>query len=175
MLFRSYQNRRVASSSLRGLSCANANRRSTLIRNWRPYSAGLEGKRICPSCSTSLPTALPTCPNCFHIEPLPPATSHFDVFGIKEPEGLFSSDLTDLRKRFLQAQRICHPDTWSRKGEVRDPLTAYPLLLMISPCCKERAVNCCCSVFLCEHSISNLVITTSTSSVHSLSTWPHSF
>ncbi|EJD03953.1 Co-chaperone Hsc20 [Fomitiporia mediterranea MF3/22] len=73
--------------------------------------------RICPSCSSPLPTALPTCPNCFHIEPLPSTSTYFDIFGLQGSQNRFNVDTRDLKRRFLQAQRICHPDAWSGRGE----------------------------------------------------------
>ena len=72
--------------------------------------------RKCPSCSTILPTALPTCPTCSHIESLPPSTSYFDLLDIPSSSNLFKIDVKQLKSQFLQAQRVCHPDTWSRKG-----------------------------------------------------------
>ncbi|KLO14451.1 Co-chaperone Hsc20 [Schizopora paradoxa] len=73
--------------------------------------------RQCPSCSTTLPTRLPTCPNCFHIEPLQSSVSYFELFDLPSDANAFKIDTRDLRSRFLRAQRLCHPDVWSGKGK----------------------------------------------------------
>ena len=75
--------------------------------------------RLCPSCSSPLTTALPTCTKCYHIQPLPRDTSYYDIFDLSQTQNAFKIDTKDLRQRFLQAQRICHPDAWSVRGEVR--------------------------------------------------------
>lgn len=86
-----------------------------LLSSRRFYSTS---PAACPSCSTPLPTALPTCPKCSHIEPLPASTSYHDIFGLQANPNPFIVDTKELKSRFLQAQRVCHPDAWSRKGEV---------------------------------------------------------
>ncbi|KAI5124692.1 hypothetical protein M0805_004299 [Coniferiporia weirii] len=80
----------------------------------RMYTAS---SRVCPSCSAPLPTPMPTCPNCFHIEPLPKSTTYFDMFDLSSLQNRFEVDTGELKRRFLKAQRICHPDAWSAKGE----------------------------------------------------------
>ncbi|KAF8527939.1 Co-chaperone Hsc20, partial [Hysterangium stoloniferum] len=80
----------------------------------------------CPSCSAQLPTALPTCPKCQYIAPLPQSMSYFHYFGLPDTDSTdpFNIDTRDLRRRFLQTQRICHPDTWAQKGEKELALAA---------------------------------------------------
>lgn len=89
--------------------------------------------RQCPSCSASLPTRLPTCPNCFHIEPLPPTVSYFELFDLPSDASAFRVDTRDLRARFLHAQRLCHPDVWSGKGKVRCISSFRPFLILMNP------------------------------------------
>ena len=103
------------------LSHARLCRRSVGVhsmRRWQSHSSNASSRGVCPSCSSPLPTPLPTCPKCSHIEPLPSTTTLFDVFGLHGAERTFSLDSKDLKTRFLKAQRVCHPDAWSGKGEV---------------------------------------------------------
>ena len=51
--------------------------------------------------------------------------SFFEVFGYADLKNPFAIDVKDLKFRFLQAQRICHPDAWSQKGAVRDLFLIY--------------------------------------------------
>ncbi|KAF8604962.1 Co-chaperone Hsc20 [Ceratobasidium sp. AG-I] len=69
----------------------------------------------CPKCSKSLPTRLPICPSCSHVDTLPADTSYYTLFNL--PENSFKIDTKDLRNRFLQTQRLMHPDAWSSKPE----------------------------------------------------------
>ncbi|KAH8120329.1 Co-chaperone Hsc20 [Phellopilus nigrolimitatus] len=92
----------------------------------RSYSTS---PRLCPSCSTPLPTALPTCPNCFHIEPVPKSLSYFDIFDLSSAPNRFKIDAKDLRFRFLRAQRICHPDAWSGQRREHGMAAAQSSLL----------------------------------------------
>ena len=90
------------------------------VNNFSPLSRRYSTlPRLCPSCSAPLATALPTCTNCSHIEPIPESASYFDILGLSDLNNRFRLDAKDLRFRFLQAQRICHPDAWSGKGQVR--------------------------------------------------------
>ncbi|KAG8730339.1 hypothetical protein FRC12_020332 [Ceratobasidium sp. 428] len=69
----------------------------------------------CPACSKPLPTRLPICPSCSHISKLPADTPYQALFNL--PENNFQIDVKDLRNRFLQTQRLMHPDAWSSKPE----------------------------------------------------------
>ena len=54
--------------------------------------------------------------------------SYFNYFNLATAENTnpFILDTQVLRRRFLQAQRLCHPDTWAQKGEV----TLFSLILV---------------------------------------------
>ncbi|KAF8576555.1 Co-chaperone Hsc20 [Ramaria rubella] len=80
----------------------------------------------CPSCGAPLPTALPTCPRCHYIAPLPASMSYFHYFNlpVADSKNPFAIDTRDLRRRFLQAQRLCHPDAWAQKDERKLMLAA---------------------------------------------------
>lgn len=86
--------------------------------------------RTCPSCSTPLPTALPTCPKCQYISPLPSSMSYFQYFNLPDVDSSnpYVVDLSDLRRRYLRTQRVCHPDIWSQKGEVNNYTTIRSMM-----------------------------------------------
>ena len=83
----------------------------------------------CPSCSTQLPTTLPACLSCGYISSLPPNVSFHELFGLPANRNPFNIDLPTLKRRFLEAQAVCHPDSWIVKGSVR------PGLLYLSHFC----------------------------------------
>ncbi|RDB28426.1 Iron-sulfur cluster co-chaperone protein HscB, mitochondrial [Hypsizygus marmoreus] len=70
----------------------------------------------CPKCSQPLPTPLPACTNCWHISTLPPDTRFHDIFDLPYEPNPFLVDVSLLKKRFRDAQSICHPDSWASKG-----------------------------------------------------------
>lgn len=84
----------------------------------------------CPKCGQVLPTQLPTCtnPDCGYIETIPSKLreDYFGIFGLpglQSTEGsamrnAFSIDPKVLRRRFLQMQKVCHPDVWAKRGPV---------------------------------------------------------
>lgn len=75
--------------------------------------------KTCPSCSTPLPSFLPACPKCSNIFALAPQTTHHDIFGLPYDPNPFNVDVVMLKRRFREAQAVCHPDSWASKGSVR--------------------------------------------------------
>jgi hypothetical protein len=88
-----------------------------------------QSQPLCPSCSKPLPTPLPACPNCAYIAALPPHSSYHDVFGLPEEPNPFAIDTVELKRRFRQAQAICHPDAWTTKGPVSPAFVSHHLSL----------------------------------------------
>jgi molecular chaperone HscB len=74
--------------------------------------------KMCPSCGAVLPTALPVCPNCNYIARIHDSISYHDLLGLTYEPNPFIVDRAILKRRFLEAQRISHPDAWATKGEV---------------------------------------------------------
>lgn len=72
--------------------------------------------RKCPSCHRLLPSALPACTNCWNISPVPSDITHHQLFDLPYDPNPFSVNLLLLKKKFLEAQTICHPDAWSTRG-----------------------------------------------------------
>jgi molecular chaperone HscB len=101
-----------------------AARRANVISTLQSRSAGLLSRfsstltRTCPSCSAPLHSSLPTCLQCSYIQPLSSDVTYYDMLGLSYSKNPFKVDVKNLRQKFLQAQRVCHPDAWSGKGEV---------------------------------------------------------
>ncbi|KAF7347830.1 J domain-containing protein [Mycena venus] len=71
----------------------------------------------CSSCSHTLPTPLPACNRCGNISPIPPSTSFHDIFALPSRPNPFVVDTALLKRRFREAQAVCHPDSWTSKGQ----------------------------------------------------------
>ncbi|KAJ7900351.1 hypothetical protein B0H14DRAFT_2673330 [Mycena olivaceomarginata] len=71
----------------------------------------------CSSCSQTLPTPLPACSRCGSISPIPPSTSFHDIFALPSRPNPFVVDTALLKRRFREAQAVCHPDSWASKGQ----------------------------------------------------------
>lgn len=137
----------------------------------RVYASSLRSRwystlpRVCSSCSAPLLSALPTCTNCSHIEPIPDTTTYFDILGLASSRNKYKLDTKDLRMRFLQAQRVCHPDAWSGKGQVRHAIPYACQRQLIN--FKERARNGCSSVIYLELSLQNSLLPGPPCPIHS--------
>lgn len=82
----------------------------------RGYSVGT---RRCPSCGSGLPTALPVCPACRYVWKVEDSITHHELLGLPYGPNPFVVDRGELRRRFLEAQRLCHPDGWATRSEAR--------------------------------------------------------
>ncbi|KAJ7783790.1 hypothetical protein DFH07DRAFT_789115 [Mycena maculata] len=71
----------------------------------------------CSSCSQPLPTPLPACTKCDSISPIPSSVPFHDLFAIPSRPNPFIIDPVLLRRRFREAQALCHPDSWASKGQ----------------------------------------------------------
>jgi molecular chaperone HscB len=76
--------------------------------------------KTCPSCGTTLPTVLPVCPNCNYIARIHDSISYHDILGLPYEPNPFVVDTALLKRRFIEAQRVSHPDAWATKSEVSD-------------------------------------------------------
>lgn len=75
-------------------------------------------QRQCPACSAPLPTPLPICPKCKHIEPISPDMGYHEMFGFNYEPNPFDIDTVTLRHRFRKAITVAHPDRWAGRDEV---------------------------------------------------------
>ncbi|KAI9572966.1 hypothetical protein HD554DRAFT_1985728, partial [Boletus coccyginus] len=73
--------------------------------------------RTCPSCGAGLPTALPVCPTCRYIGRVQDSITHHELLGLPYGPNPFVVDTGELKRRFLEAQRLCHPDGWATRSE----------------------------------------------------------
>lgn len=80
-------------------------------------------QKQCPSCSFPLPTPLPICPKCKHIEPVSPEMSYHEMFGFDYEPNPFNIDTSALRQMFRKAITVAHPDKWAGSDEVRISLS----------------------------------------------------
>ncbi|KAJ7630940.1 hypothetical protein FB45DRAFT_990811 [Roridomyces roridus] len=71
----------------------------------------------CTGCSRPLPTPLPACNNCGSISPVAPSVPFHDLFDLPSRPNPFVVDPVLLKRRFRQAQAVCHPDSWASKGQ----------------------------------------------------------
>ncbi|EGO02234.1 hypothetical protein SERLA73DRAFT_178082 [Serpula lacrymans var. lacrymans S7.3] len=71
----------------------------------------------CPSCGSPLPTPLPACPKCFYIARLHQSIPYHEVFGFPYDPNPFVVDTSTLKRRFHDAQRVCHPDAWATRDD----------------------------------------------------------
>jgi molecular chaperone HscB len=95
----------------------------------RPAQNSLQQHGRCPKCSIILPTALPACPNCHYISQLDNTPSYHNLFQLPFEPNPFVVDTSKLKRRYLEAQKICHPDTWATHG------TVCSHFLIHLPCC----------------------------------------
>ncbi|KAG8823487.1 hypothetical protein FRC17_009312 [Serendipita sp. 399] len=105
------------------------------------YSLHGKQKGSCPKCKSPLPTQLPTCtqPACGYITPVPNHLSgdYFSLFGLpsirdgaESSRNPFSIDVKELKNRFMQLQKVCHPDRWTQQGEEKAQVAANQSALL---------------------------------------------
>nr|GAT44191.1 predicted protein [Mycena chlorophos] len=71
----------------------------------------------CASCSRPLVMRLPACTSCGSISPIPNSVPFHDLFSLPTRPNPFIVDQTLLKRRFREAQAVCHPDSWASKGQ----------------------------------------------------------
>ncbi|KAH8988352.1 hypothetical protein EDB92DRAFT_2090061 [Lactarius akahatsu] len=72
---------------------------------------------ICPSCGAPLPTRLPACPKCFHIEHSRPGYDYYDLLETPKSPNPFVVNESRLKNNFRRVQRYVHPDLWATQGK----------------------------------------------------------
>ncbi|KAI0047835.1 Co-chaperone Hsc20 [Auriscalpium vulgare] len=72
---------------------------------------------VCPSCHSPLPTPLPACPKCFHIEGLVTEHDFYRILDTPSTPNPFKVDPVRLKNSFRNIQRYIHPDIWTPHGE----------------------------------------------------------
>lgn len=74
--------------------------------------------RHCPKCQAVLPTPLPACTRCFYIQRTNNKIPYHELFQLPFEPNPFVLDTSQLKRRYIEAQRLCHPDRWASHGEV---------------------------------------------------------
>jgi len=88
---------------------------SSVQRSTRLYSSSSSG--ICTSCGASLPTRLPACPKCFHIERPINKYDYYELLETPKHPNPFIINETQLKNNFRHVQRHVHPDLWASQGQ----------------------------------------------------------
>ncbi|KAH9954424.1 hypothetical protein BC827DRAFT_1096818, partial [Russula dissimulans] len=71
----------------------------------------------CTSCGASLPTRLPACPKCFHIERPLHKYDYYELLETPKRPNPFVINESQLKNNFRRLQRYVHPDLWTSQGE----------------------------------------------------------
>jgi hypothetical protein len=72
----------------------------------------------CPVCSQPLLSSVPACNKCWNIFALPKDITHHELLGLNYDPNPFIVDVPTLKKRFRDAQSVCHPDSWASRNPV---------------------------------------------------------
>ncbi|KZP31342.1 Co-chaperone Hsc20 [Athelia psychrophila] len=79
-------------------------------------TAAYQPLTTCPQCGKPLPTPVPVCTHCAYIARLADSTPYHALFQLPQ-HNPFVVDTAQLKRRYLEAQRLCHPDAWAVHGE----------------------------------------------------------
>ena len=105
---------------LRTYSSQNARRLRSLaaLPVSRNLSSSAIGQNTCPACSAPLPTALPVCPRCSFIAPVPDSMTYHEMLGTPYEPNPFVVNVPELKQQFRKVQAVVHPDRWVAKPPV---------------------------------------------------------
>ena len=90
---------------------------SRLFRTFHRLYSSLPSP-LCTSCATPLPTRLPACPKCFHIERPINKYDYYEILETPKSPNPFVINEGQLKNNFRRMQRYVHPDLWTSQGEV---------------------------------------------------------
>jgi molecular chaperone HscB len=100
-----------------------------LILTRRPTTRSYSSSSlVCSSCRAPLPTRLPACPNCFHIERPVNKYDYYELLETPKSPNPFIINENRLKDNFRRMQRYVHPDLWAAQGEVRNIKYFLPLV-----------------------------------------------
>ncbi|KAH9982894.1 Co-chaperone Hsc20 [Lactifluus volemus] len=89
-----------------------------LILTRRPTTRSYSSSSLlCSSCRAPLPTRLPACPNCFHIERPVNKYDYYELLETPKSPNPFIINENRLKDNFRRMQRYVHPDLWAAQGE----------------------------------------------------------
>ena len=84
----------------------------------RSHSSPISRPRLCPSCASPLPSALPVCSNCSYITPIPESMTYHEMLGASYDPNPFVLDVSELKSQFRKVQAVVHPDRWVARPQV---------------------------------------------------------
>lgn len=79
----------------------------------------------CTSCGAPLPTRLPACPKCSHIERPANKLDYYELLEMPKSPNPFIINESQLKNTFRRMQRYIHPDLWASQGKVRYTKDVY--------------------------------------------------
>lgn len=82
----------------------------------------------CPKCTKLLPTPIPVCPNCAYISRMNNTIPYHTLFQLPLEPNPFVVDTFKLKQKYLEAQKLCHPDAWAVHGEVCRISCWFPMI-----------------------------------------------
>ena len=91
---------------------------------------------VCTSCGAPLPTRLPACPTCSHIERPIHKLDYYELLETPKSPNPFIVNESQLKNSFRRMQRYVHPDLWASQGEVR--YTKYVCAFVLTPLFRVR-------------------------------------
>ena len=91
---------------------------------------------VCTSCGAPLPTRLPACPKCSHIERPIHKFDYYELLETPKSPNPFIINESQLKNSFRRMQRYVHPDLWASQGEVR--CAEYDFAFVLNPLFRER-------------------------------------
>ena len=84
----------------------------------RNHSSSTGRPKLCPSCTSPLPSALPVCSSCSYIAPIPESMTYHEMLGASYDPNPFVLDVSELKNQFRRVQAVVHPDRWVAKPQV---------------------------------------------------------
>ncbi|KAI0735160.1 hypothetical protein C8Q76DRAFT_711216 [Earliella scabrosa] len=90
----------------------------------KTHSNASSRPKLCPSCSSPLPTALPVCTKCAYISPIPESMTYHEMLGTPYEPNPFVVDVAALKNQFRAVQAVVHPDRWVAKPPEHQAIAA---------------------------------------------------
>ncbi|KAI0756981.1 Co-chaperone Hsc20 [Daedaleopsis nitida] len=91
---------------------------------FRSHHSPSSQPKLCPTCSSPLPTALPVCTKCSYIAPIPESMTLHEMLGVSYEPNPFIVDVAALKNQFRAVQAVVHPDRWVAKPQDQQAVAA---------------------------------------------------
>ncbi|KAI0825125.1 Co-chaperone Hsc20 [Trametes gibbosa] len=112
-------------SSAGGGLCLPRNIRTVSLAGSRSKHSDVSNQpKLCPSCSSLLPTALPVCSKCSYIEPIPQSMTYHEMLGTPYEPNPFLVNVPQLKMQLRAVQTVVHPDRWVSRPSDQQAIAA---------------------------------------------------